>query len=191
MLDDACLSPTSVRSGELSNDGLRFYFGCYQGLTDEPQPIRVARRKTLDVPFVLDAEEFGTSHTGLAIDGDELMIVTSPSTKGGPLFAHTRATTSDVFGPELSLIGLDGLITPDLSSNGQHLFASRYTDVNQNSLVTAERTGPTTFSTALTIRRLEDPVNVVGSPSISADCRSLYYVSVTTDRQSSVMVLRR
>jgi hypothetical protein len=190
-LDDACLSPTEVRSGELSSDGLRFYFGCYQGLTDEPQPIRVARRKALDAPFVLDSEAFGTSHTGLALDADELMIVTSPATKGGPLFAYTRATTSDVFGPELTLIGLDGLITPDLSSDGQRLFASRYTDVNQNSLVTAERTGPTTFSTALTIRQLEDPVNVVGSPTISADCHSLYYVSVTTDRAYSIMVMRR
>lgn len=191
MLDDACPAPTLLRSGELSNDGLRFYFGCYQALTDEPQPIRVARRATRDAAFVVDSEEFGTSHSGLALDADELMIVTSPSTKGGPLFARTRALTSDVFGPEITLIGLDGLITPDLSSDGRHLFASRYTDVNQNSLVTAERTGPLAFSTALTIRQLEDPVMVVGSAAISADCRSLYYVSVTTDREYSVMVMRR
>ncbi|HEX5098888.1 MAG TPA: hypothetical protein VFV94_05285, partial [Polyangiaceae bacterium] len=191
MLDDACLTPTLVRSGELSNDGLRFYFGCYQGLTDEPQPVRIARRKALDAEFVLDSEELGTSLSGLALDADELMIVTSPATKGGPLFARTRALASDVFGPEITLIGLDGLITPDLSSDGQHLFASRYTDVNQNSLVTAERTGPLTFSTALTIRQLEDPVLLVGSPAISADCRSLYYVNVTTDREYSVMVMRR
>ena len=191
MLDEACLTPTQVRSGELSNDGLRFYFGCYQGLTDEPQPIRIARRTKLDAPFVLDSEEFGTSHTGLALDADELMIITSPAMKGGPLFAQTRALTSDVFGPEITLVGLDGLITPDLSSDGQHLFASRYTDVNQNSLVAADRTGPLTFSTALTIRELEDPVSVVGSPTISADCRSLYYVSVTADREYSMMVMRR
>ena len=190
VLDAACDDPTWTRSGDLSNDGLRLYFACYETLAAEPQPIRVARRKTLDAPFVLDEATYGTSRSGIAIDSDELMIVTSPSVEAGPLYAHTRATTSDVFGPELTLVGLDGLLTPDLSSDGQHLFASRYTDVNRNSLVTADRTGPTTFSTALTIRQL-DEVEVVGSPSISADCRSLYYVSVVAGPEFSIMVLRR
>jgi hypothetical protein len=191
VLDAACEDSTWARSGELSNDGLRLYFGCYAGLTAEPQPIRLARRASLDEPFVLEEAPVGTSRSGLALDSDELMIVTSPAIEEGPLFAQTRATTSDVFGPAVTLIGLDGLLTPDLSSDGQRLFASRYTEVNRNSLVTAERTGPTTFSTALTIRQLDDPVAVVGSPTISADCHALYYVSVAAGPEYSIMVLRR
>jgi len=190
-LDAACDEPTWSRSGELTNDGLRLYFTCYEALESEPQPIHIARRKTVDAPFVVDKATYGTSRSGLALDSDELMIVTSPAMEAGPLFAHTRATTSDAFGDELNLIGLDGLVTPDLSSDGRHLFASRYTKVNQNSLVTSERTGPTTFSTALTIRQLGDQVLVVGSPAISADCRSLYYVSVANGPEYSIMVMRR
>jgi len=188
---DAICADSRARTGDLTNDGLRFYFICQAEVTDPPNAVHLARRASLDAPFVVDAATLGVARSGLAIDSDELMLVTSPEAQGGTLLALPRASTADPFGTEQPLSGLEGLLTPDFSSDGRKLYASLYTDTEHATLVVAERTGPTAFAPPTVIRAFVDPVATLGSATISADCRALYYVSVAADRTYTVDVLRR
>jgi hypothetical protein len=189
-LDAACADDQN-RTGELTRDGLRFYFTCYIDFEDEPNAIRLARRPSVDAPFVVDSTTYGVARSGLALDTDELTVFTSGSTEGSAPFARRRTTTADPFGDESPLTGLDGWVTLTLSSDGRQLYGASYTEADRRSLLGATRSGPTEFAAPTVVRTFAEPVYVFGSPAISADCRTLYYVSVTEEPVYGLMLMRR
>jgi hypothetical protein len=184
-LDAAC-DPSYERSIDLSRDGLRAYLVCFPDNQHADGLLRIARRPSVGAPFVLDARDYGTVGGSLAISADELVLYTSSSNyvTPGPPRMFTRSSVSENFGAAKAIPGLEGgdagaqvnMTTPDPSPDGLSLFGSLDT-----SLVVVERSSPGGNFGAPTIVDEGDPVNrniLIGSPDVSADCKSIYYVHV-------------
>jgi hypothetical protein len=171
-LDATCGDATLLRSGDLSADGLRYYFTCYATFESGPAPLRVARRSSSSAAFVVDAESRGTVGAGPSISADELTLFTSPSALQGVPLVHSRGTTNEPFGTGTALGGLVDLFTPEISPDGRFLFAARGPQ-----LVVSEHVGDT-FSAPQVVHQKDPSAGAMGSPAISSDCRSLYFVDV-------------
>jgi hypothetical protein len=179
---DAPCDPTFERSGDLSLDGLRYYYVCYS--LEEPMtvPLRIARRASLDAPFVVDERTYGDVGTGPSLGPGELELFTSPAEfQSTPTLRHERPDQDAAFGASSELMGLT-LVTPELSADGRFLFGALYgLDTDVQRLMMAERAsnGVQFGSPVPVITAATD--EIVGSAAISADCRSLYYISVLPD----------
>jgi hypothetical protein len=197
-LDAACADVTLGRSGDLSADGLTFYFVCYRFDT-EPDPmaeLHVARRPSPSAAFVVDAMTYGTVRPGPSISTDELTLYTSSNfldTMG--VNTHVRTSTSTAFGSAAFLSALERVITPDVSSNGLFLFGSLTGGEGPSALVVSTRASTSDmFAPHTPLLTAPDQTNIFGSPAISSDCRSLYYVSVNASSMPSIytaMVVKR
>jgi hypothetical protein len=193
-LDAACADPMLLRSGDLSADGLRFYFVCYpsSGALSE---LRLARRTTPTSPFVVDATTYGLVRSGPSISRDELSLYTSPEpVEGARPNLHLRSSTSVPFQDASLLAGLENVMTPDVSSDDRFLFGTNSNSTLASTLVVSERPTPTdAFGSPQTLFTAPDLKTGLGSAAISDDCRSLYYVVVTVDSTTSfsVMVMKR
>ena len=196
-LDAACADSTLGRSGDLSADGLRFYFVCYS--LEEADPLvalHVARRASPGAAFVVDSTTYGTVRPGPAISADELTLFTSASrAEIVGANSYVRPSASAPFGSATILAGLETVITPDLSSDGRFLFGSVTNGDVPSALVVAERASTNvSFASYTPVLTAPDLRSVLGSPAISQDCRSLYYVLVANDPiplTYSAMVVKR
>ncbi len=180
-LNVACGDDALYRSGDLSADGLSYYFVCYASGDAAPTDLHVARRASRADPFAVDATTYGQVSSGPTVDSTELLLITSPTNAqtGAPL-AFTRADTSSPFSNGTALTGLESLVTPDLSSDDRSLFGSSRTASTLSSIQVATRSAPGgAFGAPVAL--LTDTTGVLnyGSPAISADCRSLYFVSLS------------
>jgi hypothetical protein len=84
-LDEACAEARFARSGDLSLDGLRYYFVCYDA--DSPSStgtLQLAERERLDAPFVVSTTFFGFVSPGPTLGPDELELITSPDSTRAP-----------------------------------------------------------------------------------------------------------
>lgn len=178
-LDAAC-DPNYERAIDLSRDGLRAYIVCFPDNQHADGPLRIARRPSIGAPFVLDAADYGTVGGGLSITADELVLYTSSSNyvTPGPPRMFTRSSVAERFGAATTIPGLEAinLTSPDPSPDGLSLFGSLDT-----SLVVLERASLGDRFGAPTIVDDGDPVTrniLIGSPDVSPDCKSIYYVHV-------------
>jgi hypothetical protein len=81
-LDAAC-DPTFDRSGDLTLDGLRYYFACHSRDLQGLAPLRMATRASPSAPFVLDQRTYGDVHRGTTVAPGELELITSPAAFSG------------------------------------------------------------------------------------------------------------
>jgi len=192
-LDEACGDSSLIRSGDLSADGLRLYFVCYASFDSPPTSLRLARRASSTDPFVVDPTAQGAVGSGPTISSDERSLVTSPSTVADTPVMHRRATTTAAFDAGVPLTGLEGVITPDFSSDDRLLYGSLYLDSSPTTLVVSARTPADSFGPPVLAYADPDTARTLGSVAVSADCRSLYYVEITQPGvpDQRVMVLKR
>jgi hypothetical protein len=179
---DAPCDPTFERSGDLSLDGLRYYYVCYSLEMPGTVPLRIARRESLNAPFVVDDRTYGDVRSGPSLGPDELELITSPvDFTYAATLRHARSGQDAAFAASSELVGLT-LVTPELSADGRFLFGALYgLDTDVQRLMMAERAsdGVQFGSPVPVITGAAD--ETVGSAAISADCRSLYYISVLPD----------
>jgi hypothetical protein len=175
-LDTACTSPDQTRSGDLTIDGLRFYFTCYDSSLPDVTPLRVARRETLDAPFVVDEAVVGYVTGGPTVTTDELELFASLS--NGPAMRYWRNDASESFGREEPIAGFETfvLLTPEIAPNDLDIFVSQTTSGSAYALVTATRSGPGAAFGAPRVVLPETMNEIFGSAALSNDCRSLYFV---------------
>jgi hypothetical protein len=199
-LDAACGDATLLRSGDLSLDGLRYYFVCYPTIEIYETPLRLARRASLDAPFVVEQQTYGEVYPGPTLGPDELELLTSPSTNGEtPSMRYLRSGQSAEF--VLASSSPSGVIlrTPEISPDGRFVFGTTRPDGTPTALVMAERAaGATAFGMPVTLTQARAASDALGSAAISGDCRSLYYVEIAVDQTTSpstqtnrVLVMKR
>jgi len=198
-LDAGCGDPLLLRTGDLSPDGLRYYFLCYPEDGQGQSAVRLARRASLDAPFVVDATTWGSAYTGITISPDELELIDSNAGYPAVLSSYRRSSVDAMFGAGTPLAGLDMSYTPDLANDNRTLFAAQGTvGANAAHLVVAVRPDPTAAFGAPTTAVVDPDPNLVGlgSAAISEDCRSLYYVQIarpdaTGSLTSTIMMAKR
>jgi hypothetical protein len=179
-LDAACLTATQTRSGDLTFDGLGFYFVCYDSISSSGT-LYEARRASLDAPFVLDP---GTPTLvgagGPSVSRDELELFVASGS--GPGQYYVRSNTGLRFDTAEPITGFDPyfVLTPEIAPNDVDLFASVSTTGSYYTLGVATRSGPgPAFGTPRLL--LPEVMNeTFGSAAISNDCRSLYFVHLVT-----------
>jgi hypothetical protein len=177
---DAKCAPGRRLGIDVTADGLRAYFTCH--LDAEPTaPLWIAERGSRQVPFVVAADPVGTVGPSPNLAGDELTVFTSALLASmGPSTPQefTRSSTADLFGTASSVPGLETatMTTLDLSSDGLFLYGA-----SDGGLVRAPfkpSTQAFDMPETLIARTAE---RSYGSPELSQDCRTLYYVSVSAD----------
>jgi hypothetical protein len=175
-LDAVCTRSIENRSGDLTFDGLGFYFACYEIQSPSAARLRVARRASLDAPFVVDPTPFGTVTGGPSVSRDELELFAAIA--GEPAMRYVRSDASAPFGIGEPLLGFGTapLLTPEIAPNGLDLFFAQTTLGPSHVLVTATRTEPHAAFGQLDLVLPEIMYEYFGSPALSKDCRSLYYV---------------
>jgi hypothetical protein len=177
-LDLACTGANQTRSGDLSFDGLAFYFTCYDSVNPADTPLRVARRANLDAPFVLDPTPLGSVRGGPSLSRNELEIFSAVGS--GLAMRYTRSDTSAPFGAGEPIAGFESFLirTPEIAADGLTIFASQSETGSSTALVSAIRSAPGAAFGPLT-PLVPEPMNeTFGSSAISNDCRSLYYVHI-------------
>jgi hypothetical protein len=122
-------------------------------------------------PFTLDAKVYGMTQSSVSVPFDELNLFASSPTIAGP-FIYQRANVTDVFSAGTTVPGLENvpLVTPEPGPDGLTLFGAM-----SGNLVVAKRNGAGAFTTPEIVVRPASE-GFLGSPAISGDCRSLYFV---------------
>jgi hypothetical protein len=181
-LDAACATAEQTRSGDLSFDGLRFYFTCYTSSESVPTPLRIARRASLDAPFVLDPMPLGNVLGGPSVSRDELELVSALADM--PAMRYGRDDASASFDAGAPIAGFETLLmrTPELAPDDLEIFIAVSQGTATNSgLSSATRSGPgAPFGTPNPIVVPTVTTETFGSAAISNDCRSLYYVHIVS-----------
>jgi hypothetical protein len=177
-LDAACAMPSMTRSGDLTFDGLGFYFTCYDSeLPAGSSQLLYARRPSLDAPFVVVSIDYLDVDRGPSVSRDELELFAALGT-AGPTKRYTRSDTTQGFSSGEIVAGLDSTIiaTPEIAPDGRTLYASQSASNTWYALVEATRSAPDAAFGPLTVLLPEIMNETFGSPAISNDCRSLYFV---------------
>lgn len=174
---------TTYGAVDISDDGLRLYHSCSADLATLSE-VHLAERSDREEPFE-DRGVVASMGSSVAVASDELSIYSSGLGNGPPLVA-VRATPGAAFGEASAIPGLEdsALTTPDLSSDGLVLFGRENGELGY---YTRETSG-SDFTTFTVLGELPD---TPGSPVISADCRSLYFVAFNEQGERSVFVMRR
>jgi hypothetical protein len=188
-LDEACGVSSLTRSGDLTFDGLGFYFTCYDiSAGAVAGELRYARRPSLDAPFVVERLDYLTVNGGPSVSRDELELFASFSS--GPAKRYVRSDTSSSFSSGEDVAGLETYIvaTPEIAPDGSTLYFSQSVSNTYYALVEATRSAPGAAFGPLNVLLPEIMNETFGSPAISNDCRSLYFVHYVF--QSSVLTYR-
>lgn len=193
-LDAAC-SVSEARSADLSADGKRAYVVCYSSSASPlgAGTLHVADRSDDGDTFAFRPETLQVGPSA-AISADDLTLFTSSEQDAGaePARQFTRPSQSEQFGAAQAIPGLEteNLSAPDVSRDGLILFAGLRGD-----LVVASRTSrDKPFSAPTILFAAPSVTQPLGSPEISADCRSLVYLAQTSQNglsTSQLMLARR
>lgn len=175
-LDGVC-SDTEERSVSITADGLRLYLGCYTGVGSvTPGFLHLARRPSRDVPFVVDAETYGTMGPNIDVTADELdAFSTSQENVLSPPREYRRSALDEPFGAGQPVLGLESVSFsgPHLAPDGLTLFGTVHPD-----LVVSTRTARGEVFGAPSVVLRGEETSVYSSPEVSADCRTLYFVRI-------------
>jgi hypothetical protein len=177
-LDAACGMSTLTRSGDLTFDGLGFYFTCYDSQSPgSVAELLYARRPSLDAPFVEERIDYLIVDRGPSVSRDELELFAALGS-AGPTKRYVRTDATASFGNGEEVAGLESYIiaTPEIAPDGRTLYASRSMSNTWYALVEATRSEPGAAFGPLTVLLPEITNETFGSPAISNDCRSLYFV---------------
>jgi hypothetical protein len=165
------------RSLSITADGLRLYVGCSTGFgTVVPGPLHLARRSARDAAFVIDAATYGTVGPSIDVCPDELSVLTTSETSvQNPPRTYARSSREQAFGQGAPIPGLEAvaLTAPSCAPDGLTLFGG----VNPDLVVAARPADGEPFGAPSTVFQ-GDNLSVYGSPEVSADCRTLYFIHV-------------
>lgn len=192
-LESFCAAFGTLRTIDVSPDGRRLYFSCYES-TVADSPLYVADRTDAGTFEIRGA--IGTAYCCAAVVSGELeMYASGMSTY---LSYATRSTATDPFGPPGAVPGLEATeaFSPDLAPDGLSLFVT----VPSSGPLIHEFVRPQIgdpFDPSRRITFMPEIANLraVGGVEISADCRSLYVAAATEDAAGAfsqpIFVLRR
>jgi hypothetical protein len=184
---------------DVSDDGLRLYLTCVDTSDDPivPGPIRVAERTSrTSSAFRLRPDSVGLGSVSISVSADELTAFWSDyADKSAPKpVTATRPGLQDSFGAPLPLAGAedDTLRHPEISSDLRYLFGALDLGTGFSRLVMYTRPSPGVSFGAPGSQGLPTPPLVADdpgtatvegvedlSPTLSADCRSLYFLRYT------------
>lgn len=163
-----CVTPYG--SVDVSDDGLRIYSSCWSDFLSMNE-VRMAERANRDDPFV-DVGVVGQAGATPSVSHDELSLHSTGLDFIGPLVSR-RESIDDSFGTSEVVAGLEGssLANPDLSSDELVLFGNQ-----DGSLGYYERASASgAFGEFISYEGLpENP----GAPSVTPDCRAMYFIGV-------------
>lgn len=192
---DVCPSVNAVfgvGTVDLSPDGLTAYISCEENV-DLPTTLVSATRPALGAPFTPDLASIGTVGASFAT-ADGLEGFSNTPGALDQLDRHRRTSLTAPFGQAERLpIALRG---PDPSNDGLWLFGSvpvEGSETQDYHLGSAARADLTSAFGEPTIEGLPAPPAGFSdlTPTISADCRSLYFLRFGASGVFSVMVAQR
>lgn len=176
-LDEACAAGDEW-SLSITPDGLRVYIGCYTGSgMGTPGPLHLARRSSRSTPFVLEDMSYGTVGNGVVVTADELTALSSAEFDNAgraPPVEYRRSSLDEAFGASRTIDGLEEVFitAPHLAPDGTTLFGALRPDL----VMTSRSDLAAPFDEPVVLFPGEGSTVVYGSPEISADCRTLYFL---------------
>jgi hypothetical protein len=186
-----CPDPTTAPSVDVSNDGLRLYLTCIPDSLDGTPvpagPLRMAERASRSAEFALLPDPIGLAWTSISVSPDELSLLTSDlsSLESTVTFIARRATRSEPFGTPERLNSIDGdFWHPEFALDSQHVFGAVQPNGIGHLVAITRGDGLDSFSRPKTEGLPVAPVvaapttNSLLTPTLSADCRSIYYLQL-------------
>jgi hypothetical protein len=197
-LSPVCSGATATGSVDVTGDGLRLYFTCGETVG----PIQLATRADRSAPFTLDPNPVGTAETSISVSSDELTLFSVINNgENAQALIHTRATTSEPFGPGSPIPGINQPFRfPELSADGSTLFGSIAPTPRLWRLARATRDPATGSFSTPTADGLPAPPNVPDdayiqgdyTPTVGGGCRAVYFTrSVVPEFTWTVEVAER
>jgi hypothetical protein len=175
------------RAIDISDDGLRVYFGCAYDAVG-PETVYFGQRPDRSQPFTIDPMPL-VSGAGRQFDvtRSELVAFSSSNPIGASPLTYTRSAPMGPFGDGGPVLGLETTVFawPTLANDDRTLFGTQ-----SGVLVSTTRPAPDAAFGAVVPIPL--PGTFYSSVAISADCRSLYYLNGLEDLTVwNLEVLRR
>lgn len=179
-----------VGTVDLSPDGLVAYIACEETV-DVPTTLVAAKRTALGEPFVPDPTVLGTVGASFAT-ADGLEGFSNTPTDLGLLDRHQRSSLTLPFS-EAEPTGIS-LRSPDPSNDGLWLFGSVPAPGSTNGeshLAAAQRTNVSAPFSEPSVEGFPVPSAGVSymTPTISADCRSLYFLRLSNNTADRYLML--
>jgi hypothetical protein len=177
----AALCPAGA-TYDLSADGLRLYVACAE-VDGSPGPLRLAVRATRNAAFTISPESLGTVASSFALTPDELTGYASVANQsaGHPL-VYRRSSGAEPFGEGVLLPNLQApFYAPEPTPDGLALLGALALGTKGAQLVIASRSDASQDFAAAVATGMPMPATsaIDGSPTLTADCRSLYWVRVS------------
>lgn len=197
-LMELCTGPTGP-SLDVSDDGLRLYLTCVDttGEVIVPGPLRLAERASRSAGFaLLRPTAIGQGGVSISVSADELTAFWSDyADRSAPKpVTATRGSLDAAFGSPSGPAGAanDTLRHPEISSDLRNLFGALDAGTGFSRLVMYVRPSPSVAFGAPGTQGLPTPPAITDdpgtpevegvedlSPTLSADCRSLYFLRYT------------
>jgi hypothetical protein len=168
--------PTATsRTVDVTRDGLTLYVSCHDSSAAPEVPLLEFTRADRSSPWTF-ARNAGSAYCCASVSPSGLELYSSDP-NGFTVFA-TRATPSDVFGPNAPAPGLETTMarSPDLAPDEQSLFA---TSIGVTGILEFTRTDTGFSPTATTHSVLV--ATAFGGADMSADCRTIYFAAAVND----------
>jgi len=168
---------------DVSEDGLRLYLSCANTVVDmTTAPLRRASRSNRTSPFMLDTAPIGMVARSFSLSADELTAFASPLAIDDPGedFVYKRTAVTDSFGPGERLPGIPASFrNPEPTRDGLQLFGALAEPTTSLAFATrASVSAPLSTPDKTGLPTQPDGAIAVGSPAITADCRTLFFVGV-------------
>jgi hypothetical protein len=192
---EPCDSEFEVMSIDVSEDGLRLYFVCTDTSSSlSAGTLRVAERPDRSSPFAVSDDELGRVGRSIALSADELTLFSMRTTTNwiGP-DVYQRDSIDEPFGAPVATPGLDvELGWPDPSHDLLELYGTQTVGTSQPLLVARRSSSASPFSAPVSEGLPPVGAGFYAGANISADCRSLYLLQVSsTGGPRSMVVARR
>lgn len=176
-LPSECLESITMH---VTGDGQRMYLSCSSPANPQ-SPIYLATRVDTEPYFELTSELVIMGPSPYVTE-DETGLITSSSFTDGPPLYSLRGSAGEPFPEPLVVPGLENetLLAPALTPDGQTIYGHTRVEAGGGySLAKATLDGITFIDFTLVAT---PGLELVGSPVISKDCRSLYFLGAPTQQ---------
>lgn len=188
----ACEPGTVLDSIQVSRDGLRLYWLC--ALEDGPVEgdLLMASRPNRSVPFELSSESLGHVVHQFSVSVDELALLTVRGTEDTDVVLARRGSLEGPFSDPTTVVDSEvGLWWPELGPDNLSIFgALRIGAIYRLAVGTLDPT----LGTFAQFTSEGLPATVEGpdlGPTLSNDCRRLYFVSFPLDGVAGIFMAER